>query len=105
MQRLALFDLDNTLVNLDEAFRVWTTEFVDEHGLGREAVDRLIALDQDGVPHRAVFFAKVREHFRLPEPVEELWRRYRTRMPHLVRCRPEVLDGLAGLRASGALRS
>ncbi|MFI7056065.1 hypothetical protein ACIBLB_28780 [Streptosporangium canum] len=33
MQSLALFDLDNTLVNLDEAFQVWAVEFADEHGL------------------------------------------------------------------------
>lgn len=35
MQRLALFDLDHTLVNLDEAFQLWAEEFVDEHGLDR----------------------------------------------------------------------
>ena len=38
---------------------------------------------------------------RPPEPVEELWGRYRRRMPHLVRCRPEVLDGLSRLRTAG----
>lgn len=60
VQRLALFDLDNTLVNLDEAFHLWAAEFVDEHGLDRKAVDWLIALDRAGYPHRDVFFAKVR---------------------------------------------
>ncbi|MFI6509638.1 HAD family hydrolase [Streptosporangium sp. NPDC050855] len=101
MQRLALFDLDNTLVNLNEAFRVWTGEFAEEHGLGHEAIDWLIALDQAGYPHREVFFSKVREHFALPETVKELWSRYRQRMPYLVRCQPEVMDGLARLRAAG----
>ncbi|MER6831171.1 HAD family hydrolase [Streptosporangium sp. NPDC000563] len=101
MQRLALFDLDNTLVNLDEAFHVWARGFAEEHGLDREAVDWLIALDRAGYPHREVFFTKVREHFALPEPVDELWSRYRQRMPYLVRCRPEVMDGLSRLRASG----
>ncbi|MFG1824243.1 HAD family hydrolase [Microbispora bryophytorum] len=101
MQRLALFDLDNTLVNLDEAFQTWAAEFVDEHGLDYEAADWLNALDQAGYPHREVFFSKVREHFAVTEPVEELWGRYRKRMPYLVRCRPEVMEGLARLRASG----
>ncbi|GAB2916551.1 hypothetical protein ACFMQL_19120 [Nonomuraea fastidiosa] len=41
MQRLALFDLDNTLVNLDEAFQVWAEEFAADHGLGNGAVDWL----------------------------------------------------------------
>ncbi|MER7128644.1 HAD family hydrolase [Streptosporangium saharense] len=101
MQPLVLFDLDNTLVNLGEAFQVWTAEFVDEHRLGSDAVDWLIALDQEGYPHREAFFGKVREHFALPGSVEELWGRYRKRMPYLVRCRPEVMDGLARLRAAG----
>ncbi|MER6177811.1 HAD family hydrolase [Streptosporangium sp. NPDC001681] len=30
-----------------------------------------------------------------------MWSRYRQRMPYLVRCRPEVMDGLSRLRASG----
>ncbi|MFF3671082.1 HAD family hydrolase [Microtetraspora malaysiensis] len=101
MQRLALFDLDNTLVDLDEAFRAWVEEFADKHQLEAGAVDWLIALDRDGYPHREVFFTKVREHFGLSESVEELWSRYRRQMPHLVHCRPEVLNGLARLRASG----
>ncbi|GAB3150977.1 HAD family hydrolase [Microbispora hainanensis] len=101
MKRLALFDLDNTLVNLYEAFHLWAAEFVDEHGLSREAVDWLIALDQAGYPHRAVFFTKVRERFALSESVEELWGSYRKRMPYLVRCRPEVMDRLSRLRMSG----
>jgi putative hydrolase of the HAD superfamily len=101
VQRLALFDLDNTLVDLDAAFRVWVEEFADEHGLGPEAVDWLIEFDRAGYPHREVFFTRVRERFALPDSVEELWGRYRRRMPYLVRCRPEVMDGLARLRASG----
>ncbi|SNT64226.1 putative hydrolase of the HAD superfamily [Streptosporangium subroseum] len=101
MQRLALFDLDNTLINLDEAFQTWAGEFADQYGLGCEAVDWLIALDRAGYPHREVFFGRVRDHFTLPDPVEELWSQYRGRMPHLVRCRPEVMDGLSRLRTSG----
>ncbi|MEV6868536.1 HAD family hydrolase [Streptosporangium subroseum] len=101
MQRLALFDLDNTLVNLDEAFQIWVSEFVREHALEHGAVGWLTALDRAGYPHREIFFTKVRGHFALPDPVDELWSRYRRRMPYLVRCRPEVMDGLSRLRASG----
>ncbi|MFD8530499.1 HAD family hydrolase [Streptosporangium canum] len=101
MQRLALFDLDNTLINLDEAFQVWAGEFAKKHDLGSEAIDWLIALDRAGYPHREAFFTKVRDRFTLPESVDDLWSRYRQRMPYLVRCRPEVMDGLSRLRASG----
>lgn len=93
--------MDNTLVDLDAAFRLWVEEFADEHRLEDGAVDWVIGLDRDGYPHREVFFAKIRERFALPASVEELWGRYRRRMPYLVRCQPEVLDGLARLRASG----
>jgi len=101
MQRLALFDLDNTLIQLDEAFRVWGEEFAEEHALGHEAISWLLDLNRVGYPHREIFFGKVRDHFALSESIEELWSRYRQRMPYLVRCRPEVMDGLSLLRASG----
>ncbi|MFJ2030541.1 HAD family hydrolase [Streptosporangium sp. NPDC087985] len=101
MQRLALFDLDNTLIDLDEDFLVWAEEFAEEHALGPEATGWLLALDRAGYPHRQAFFAKVRDHFALPWSVDELWSCYRERMPYLVRCRPEVMDGLSRLRATG----
>lgn len=101
MQRLALFDLDNTLVDLNEAFQAWAAEFAEEHCLGHDAADWLLGLDSDGLPHREVFFGKVRERFALSETVEELWGRYRRRMPHLVHCQPEVLNGLSRLRTAG----
>ncbi|MEU9891658.1 HAD family hydrolase [Sphaerisporangium sp. NPDC051011] len=103
MRRLALFDLDNTLIDLDLAFRAWAEEFVHGRRLGADAVDWLIALNAAGYPHREIFFEKVREHFALSDLMDDLWREYRRRMPHLVHCRPEVLDGLADLRATGWL--
>ncbi|MEU7900722.1 hypothetical protein AB0B45_48830 [Nonomuraea sp. NPDC049152] len=32
----------------------------------------LVGRDRDGFPHREVFFAKVREHFALSDPVEAI---------------------------------
>lgn len=101
MHHLALFDLDNTLIDLDAAFRVWAEEFAAERALIAEAVDWLIALDRSGLPHREAFFSKVRERFGLPDLAKELWTAYRRRMPHLVHCRPEVMTGLTELRAAG----
>ncbi|WP_406311894.1 HAD family hydrolase [Streptosporangium sp. NBC_01639] len=101
MQRLALFDLDNTLIDLDAAFLLWAEEFAEERRLGRRAVDYLVKLDRNGLPHRELFFTKVCERFKLSVPAAELWAAYRRRMPHLVECRPEVIAALAELRASG----
>ncbi|GCB52897.1 HAD family hydrolase [Streptomyces sp. NL15-2K] len=101
MQRLALFDLDNTLVDRRLAFSVWAGEFADERELGGEAARWLIAADRQGARPRDQFFRAVRDHFGLVEPADELWAAFRARMPDLVRCEPRVLDGLSQLRASG----
>lgn len=101
MQRLALFDLDNTLIDLDAAFQIWAEEFAESRGLGSDAVAWLIALDRKSYPHREAFFGLVRERFALADSVAELWAGYRRRMPYLVECRPEVMEGLAELRGAG----
>ncbi|WP_193319030.1 HAD family hydrolase [Nonomuraea phyllanthi] len=101
VQRLALFDLDRTLIDLDAAFRRWAEEFAERHRLDAEGLTWLVSQDQETHPHREVFFSKVRERFALAESVEELWVDYRRRMPHLVQCYPGVLAGLAELRAAG----
>ncbi|NJP95275.1 HAD family hydrolase [Nonomuraea sp. FMUSA5-5] len=98
---LALFDLDNTLIDRLAAFERWAAAFAAERGLGAGAAAWLVAADADGSVPMEAFFARVRERFGLPEPAAELWRAYRARLPHLVRCRPEVLSGLDRLRAAG----
>ncbi|WP_433431484.1 HAD family hydrolase [Nonomuraea sp. CA-141351] len=98
---LALFDLDNTLIDRLGAFKRWAAEFAAERRLGEEAVPWMVALDADGSLPMDSFFALVRERFGLAEPVEALWAAYRARLPHLVSCPAEVLDGLDRLRAAG----
>ncbi|MFI6176403.1 HAD family hydrolase [Nonomuraea sp. NPDC051191] len=101
VQRLALFDLDRTLIDLGDAFARWAEEFAEHHHLSREDVAWLASLDQGVHPHREVFFNEVRAHFALTESVEELWAGYRQRMPYLVQCYPGVLCALSDLRAAG----
>lgn len=101
MTRLALFDLDNTLVDRDEAFRRWAEEFANDHGLDAEAVERLVTLDKHGYLPRETLFAHIREDFGIDGPAGDLWDAYRRRMPHLARCPQEVRDGLARLRTTG----
>ncbi|WP_327590218.1 HAD family hydrolase [Nonomuraea sp. NBC_00507] len=98
---LVLFDLDNTLIDRLAAFERWAAEFAGERGLGAAAAAWLVETDADGSVPMDVFFARVRERFGLAEPAEELWRSYRARLPHLVSCPDDVLDGLDRLRASG----
>ncbi|MFI7637635.1 HAD family hydrolase [Nonomuraea sp. NPDC049400] len=98
---LALFDLDNTLIDRLAAFKLWAAEFAASRRLGEEAVPWLVELDADGSLPMDTFFGLVRERFGLAEPVEVLWAAYRARLPHLVSCPAEVLDGLDRLRAAG----
>ncbi|MFI2712905.1 HAD family hydrolase [Micromonospora sp. NPDC018662] len=101
MQRLALFDLDNTLVDRSEAFRRWAVEFCADHELPDDAREWLIDTDQDGSVSRDWFFGEVTEHFGLTAPAGETWRQYRRRMPELVSCPQEVLEALTLLREDG----
>jgi putative hydrolase of the HAD superfamily len=100
MGRLALFDLDDTLIDLFAAFERFAAEFADDRGLAASEGEWLV---EAWKPHqsRDEYFAAVRLRFALADSVEELWAHYRRRMPELVVCRPEVLAGLAALRAVG----
>ncbi|MBQ0994796.1 HAD family hydrolase [Micromonospora sp. H61] len=101
MQRLALFDLDNTLVDRSEAFRRWAVEFCADRELPDDALAWLIATDQDGAVPRDWFFGEVTERFGLAASVDEAWRQYRHRMPELVSCPQEVRASLRLLRHEG----
>ncbi|WP_280664880.1 MULTISPECIES: HAD family hydrolase [unclassified Kitasatospora] len=100
MERLALFDLDNTLADRSAAFARWATEFASRHGLDPGAVCWLTALDADGLRPKGEFFTAVRARFGLAASVEVLWAQYRRRHAELMRCEPAVLAALARLRAA-----
>ncbi|MEU4332417.1 hypothetical protein [Nonomuraea dietziae] len=94
MQKLALFDLDDTLVDRLDAFRRWVAEFTGRRGLSKQDAAWMIELDADGSLPTEEFFAAVHERFGVPEPVDMLWDAYRVRMPELVVCPRPVLRGL-----------
>ena len=101
MQRLVLFDLDDTLVDQAGAFSLWAQEFATERALSADAVSWLIAAERRSTGPKDRLFSTIRSHFGLTDPTETLWADYRARMPELVRLRPHVLEGLAALRANG----
>jgi HAD superfamily hydrolase (TIGR01549 family) len=101
MQRLAFFDLDNTLLDRDVAFRRWLDEFVADHRLDRAAHAWLIRADSLHAVPMDTFFSRVREMLGLASSADDLWHQYRRRMPELAECRPEDLAALARLRAAG----
>ncbi|MER5636559.1 HAD family hydrolase [Kitasatospora sp. NPDC002227] len=101
MQPLALFDLDNTLLDRDAAFAAWLDEFVTDHRLDDAARAWLAAADRRHSGPMDGWFRLVREEFGLAETVEVLWGRYRRRMPRLAVCRAEDKAALGELRAAG----
>jgi HAD superfamily hydrolase (TIGR01549 family) len=101
MALLALFDLDDTLVDRRTAFAAWAEEFVAEYRLDGAALAFLLAADARHAGPMDSFFAMVCRTFDLAEPPSRLWCRYRQRMPELATCRVEYLDALRRLRRAG----
>ncbi|MFD6131003.1 HAD family hydrolase [Streptomyces diastaticus] len=98
MSRLALFDLDGTLADRQSALSDAVTGLCQTYALApdtdrwlrTELVDRANAGD----------FARLRDTFDLEASAADLWREYVALMSAAVTCRPEVLEGLARLRAA-----
>ncbi|MFJ9810736.1 HAD family hydrolase [Streptomyces sp. NPDC101158] len=98
MARLVLFDLDGTLVDRQSAFADAVNELCRRHAfmpaveqwLFNELADRANAVD----------FARLRDTFHHAEPAQQMWQDYVDLMAASVTCRPDVLEGLARLRAA-----
>jgi HAD superfamily hydrolase (TIGR01549 family) len=94
---LVIFDLDNTLIDRDGAFRRWAAAFVSDPA--EQAW--LVEVDGGGFVPRPEFMARVRERYRLDEPLERLLDRYRERMVALTTPYPETRATLDRLRGKG----
>jgi len=101
VQSLALFDLDNTLVDRDRAFRAWAEEFVVAHGLDDPALTFLLMADAHHSGPMDSFFATVCQTFDLAVLPKQLWGQYRRRMPELASCHPDDSGALKRLRRAG----
>ncbi|MGV9351459.1 HAD family hydrolase [Streptomyces spiralis] len=96
--RFALFDLDGTLADRQSALSDAVPGLCRRHGFAPvidhwllvELADRASADD----------FVRLRDTFGLAVPATQLWQEYVDLMADAVTCRPEVLEGLARLRAA-----
>ncbi|WP_327687065.1 HAD family hydrolase [Streptomyces sp. NBC_00467] len=98
MYRLALFDLDGTLADRQSALSDAVTGLCHAYALAPDAEQwlRIELVDRAN----AVDFVRLREVFDLEVPATRLWQEYVDLMAAAVTCRPEVLEGLARLRAA-----
>ncbi|MFJ1751154.1 HAD family hydrolase [Streptomyces sp. NPDC088116] len=98
MPGLALFDLDGTLADRQSALSDAVTSLGRSHALAPDAEQwlRTELTDRANVAD----FARLREIFDLEVPAAQLWQEYVSLMAAAITCRPEVLEGLAHLRAA-----
>jgi FMN phosphatase YigB (HAD superfamily) len=101
MTPVVLFDLDNTLIDRDGAFRHWAGGFLADRDLDPTELEWVRREDDDGKASRHVFFAALRARFGLSESVEDLVGAYQEAIPTLHHPEPHVLAGLRALRAAG----
>ncbi|WP_327417634.1 HAD family hydrolase [Streptomyces sp. NBC_01233] len=99
MQRLVIFDLDNTLLDRQGLLADWCTAFSAQYFLDEQTQGRLLEF----VRERACLetFKVIRAEHGLEPAPETLWRDYSAYMARSVTCFPGVLDGLSMLRHAG----
>ncbi len=98
MPGLALFDLDNTLLDREKAFGMWSARFIESHGLGGDAMEVIRRLDADGSVPRQEFLADVRRAFHLSTGVSALLEAYYEEYPALFSVEPGTLAAIRALR-------
>lgn len=97
---LAIFDLDNTLIDRDTAFRNWATEFCMQQG-HPDSVERLIELDGDGLTNKTEFATAVIHELKLSEDVASLIDEYRATYPRHYTLADATRNALIQLRKQG----
>lgn len=105
--RAFLFDLDNTLINRREMFKVFSelfvTHFMPDFEDHRRAVETLRVMDNDGYGARPELYDRLFGELNVPEPAHEvLIRFWNTVQPECVVAMPEMDALLEGIRSSGA---
>jgi putative hydrolase of the HAD superfamily len=98
---VALFDLDDTLIDRDAAYRRWAVWFATERGLDDDAVEFLCQADGHGYVARLELFTAVRDRCGLADEVDSLVGDYRAQYLSFFEPEPQVQDALRRLRADG----
>jgi putative hydrolase of the HAD superfamily len=99
MAPLALFDLDDTLIDRRASVAVAVAGMCADFGYGRELETWMRSEFADHADPED--FERLRHAFALTAPAAELWTAWVRRMAAAVTCQPAVREGLAGLRSSG----
>jgi FMN phosphatase YigB (HAD superfamily) len=108
---LALFDLDNTLLDREAAFARWAGAFVVRLGLAatpvplgklpEDPVVFLVEADRDGFAPRDEVFEALKSRYSLDVDVADLVEEYRESYPHAFELSGAARSGLRALRSGG----
>jgi putative hydrolase of the HAD superfamily len=98
---VALFDLDNTLLDREAAFARWARTFCDAHQLPGDAHAWLVTADEDGWRPREEVFTGVRSRYGVDVPVEDLVHAYHRDYPDEFDFPDDSRDALRRLRSAG----
>jgi HAD superfamily hydrolase (TIGR01549 family) len=101
MARLALFDLDNTLVDREAAFALWVQRFLDAYQLGPEARSFIEQTDDEGMRPREIFFAMLKEQLGISTSVDDLLIHYHAEYPACFSAEDATIDAVRNLRSHG----
>ena len=101
MDSLALFDLDNTLLDREKAFALWASGFIASNGLNHGARAVIARADGDGIAPREDFFSELREELGIRTEVADLVADYYREYPSKFSVEPETIEGIRLLRSSG----
>jgi HAD superfamily hydrolase (TIGR01549 family) len=98
---VALFDLDDTLVDRASAFSAWARWFCDRHHGGPGDLAWLLEADEGGIRDRGVLLAGLAARLGLEADDADLVSDYWEAYPTFYAPDPAVLEALTGLRAAG----
>lgn len=101
MQRLVLFDLDDTLVDRSGAVTAWATHFATRYQLGDRGRSQVSDLVQERTS--PCTFEEIRTRFGLAPSAASLWSDYCSDIAAAVSCTDDLLVRLDSLRAAGWL--
>lgn len=101
MSSLALFDLDNTLLDREKAFGLWALGFITSYGLKDDALAVIDRADADGITPRQDFFAELRRELVITTEVDELLADYYLKYPSHFSVAPGTIEGIRLLRSAG----
>lgn len=100
MTGLALFDLDDTLVDRTAAYRRWVAGFASGTEMSTSDLDVLYDVDLWDVdlPHQ---LRRIHGYFDIDEDFDAFWARFRDGYPRYARCTPSTIRGLTRIRDRG----